>query len=769
MRRILVIAIVSAGYAAFSAPLLNESPAVENEWGYRPDGQTLNLNPPGFVWRPCKDAAGYRLQVARDKQFRRIAYEAQDVPWSAHCPAKPFDPGRYHWRYAARGKDGALSDWSKVRAFDIAEDAAACPQPTRGELAERMPKEHPRLFFRPEDVSRFSELSKGSLAENWKKLLDAADQILASPPDLSEPPKYPPEVSRKETPDQWRKIWWGNHDRSMAAGNAAATLAFAYRIGGDEQCGKAARDLLMGMAAWDPQGATEYEYNDEAAMPILYLASRAYTWAYPLLSDADRAAVVETMRIRGAQAFGRLQRGQHLWKPYNSHSNRAWHFLGELAIAFYDTIPEAPEWLDYAMTIFYTVYPAWGDDDGGWHEGAAYWNSYTSRFMYWAYVVRAAFGIDVFERPFYKRIGDYALYIAPPGSKTGGFADLSLSTTSNSLAPLVAVLAQGARNPHWKWYADACGYAFGGGYLDFIYAANAPGLTGQPPSGMPASACFRGTGIATLNTNLLDADDNIALHFKSSPFGRQSHGYNSNNAFLLHMGGERVFISSGTRDLYGSKHHAQWMWESLADNAILVDGKGQIKHSPEARGRIVAFDTSPNVDIVVGEAGRSYENLDRWTRRIVFLKPHAILIHDLLDTPHPATFQWRLHAIAPFAIEDRTVRCEAKTGTVDVRFLQPATLELSQSDRFDIPPGDWVKMNWKEWHLTADAAERARHREFLVLMTLNDAPVAVSAKPGRPNTLDLSTPGGEVHVDFRPDRFTVNAPGFRKTIKDIKE
>ncbi|HNR36340.1 MAG TPA: DUF4962 domain-containing protein, partial [Candidatus Hydrogenedentes bacterium] len=420
MRRILVIAIVSAGYAAFSAPLLNESPAVENEWGYRPDGQTLNLNPPGFVWRPCKDAAGYRLQVARDKQFRRIAYEAQDVPWSAHCPAKPFDPGRYHWRYAARGKDGALSDWSKVRAFDIAEDAAACPQPTRGELAERMPKEHPRLFFRPEDVSRFSELSKGSLAENWKKLLDAADQILASPPDLSEPPKYPPEVSRKETPDQWRKIWWGNHDRSMAAGNAAATLAFAYRIGGDEQCGKAARDLLMGMAAWDPQGATEYEYNDEAAMPILYLASRAYTWAYPLLSDADRAAVVETMRIRGAQAFRHLQRGQHLWKPYNSHSNRAWHFLGELAIAFYDTIPEAPEWLDYAMTIFYTVYPAWGDDDGGWHEGAAYWNSYTSRLMYWAYVVRAAFGIDVFERPFYKRIGDYALYIAPPGSKTGG-------------------------------------------------------------------------------------------------------------------------------------------------------------------------------------------------------------------------------------------------------------------------------------------------------------------------------------------------------------
>jgi len=493
--------------------------------------------------------------------------------------------------------------------------------------------------------------------------------------------------------------------------------------------------------------------------------SRAYTWAYPVLSDADRVRIVEMMRVRGAQAFKHLQRAQHLWKPCNSHSNRAWHFLGELAIAFYDTIPEAPAWLDYAMTIFYTVYPAWGGDNGGWHEGAAYWNSYTSLFMYWAYVARAAFGIDVFERPFYKRIGNYALYIAPPGTQTGGFGDLALSTSSSSLAPLMAVLASGARNPYWKWYADACGYSFGGRYLDFIYAANAPNLTGQPPSELAPSACFRGVGIAALNTDLLDGRDNIAIHFKSSPFGRQSHGYNSNNAFLLHMGGERVFIASGTRDLYGSKHHAQWMWETLSDNAILVDGKGQIKHSPAPQGRIIAFETSPNVDIVAGEAGRSYEDLRRWTRRIVFLKPHAILIHDILDAPAPATFQWRLHAIARFAIEDRTVRCEAKTGTVDVRFLQPAALELSQSGRFDIPPGDWVKMNWKEWHLTADATERAKHREFLVLMTLNDAAVDVSTKPGKPGRLTLATPGGEVQVDFRVNRFSVNAPGFTKTFK----
>ena len=70
--------------------------------------------------------------------------------------------------------------------------------------------------------------------------------------------------------------------------------------------------------------------------------------------------------------------------------------------------------------------------------------------------------------------------------------------------------------------------------------------------------------------------------------------------------------------MHGSPHHTGWMWDSRSDNAILVNNKGQIEHSPSATGRITHFETSPRLDVVTGEAGDSYTHLDRWTRRILF-------------------------------------------------------------------------------------------------------------------------------------------------------
>ena len=54
---------------------------------------------------------------------------------------------------------------------------------------------------------------------------------------------------------------------------------------------------------------------------------------------------------------------------FTSHSARMCSFLAEGAICFADKWPEANEWLNYTMTVFWNLYPTWGKDDGGWHEG----------------------------------------------------------------------------------------------------------------------------------------------------------------------------------------------------------------------------------------------------------------------------------------------------------------------------------------------------------------------------------------------------------------
>ena len=115
--------------------------------------------------------------------------------------------------------------------------------------------------------------------------------------------------------------------------------------------------------------ATGYRYNDEAGMPFSYLTTRTYTWLYNYLSEADRQKIRDLMAIRGQEMYNHLSGKLHIWKPYDSHANRAWHKLGEVGAAFYGEIPDAANWVWFAMNVFYNSYPVWNDDAGGWHEG----------------------------------------------------------------------------------------------------------------------------------------------------------------------------------------------------------------------------------------------------------------------------------------------------------------------------------------------------------------------------------------------------------------
>ncbi len=773
----LLFALLVAGLAV--AIDLDERPAEPGTWGYRPgDGAASTTNPPAFTWRPQAFPCTYTLQVASDAAFDAPVLERAGIRWSAYCPATVLPPGEYLWRYAAIDESGARTAWSQARRFALPADAVPFPQPDREELLRRLPDQHSRLYFRPEDAPRLRELAAGPLAERFAAVRAQADKLLENPPDTSEPPLYPKGTVFKGA--EWRKIWWGNRLRAIAVADGAALLGFVYQMTGEERYARAARDLLLALCDWDPEGSTQYRYNDEAAMPLLKIPPRAFSWIYDTLDDGERARISAMMRVRGRQAFEHLR--QHLWFPYESHRNRAWHFLGELATAFQGEFPEADDWIEYAMTISYTTYPVWGGADGGWHEGVGYWASYLERFFYWVHVARAAYGVDPLQKPYFREAGYYALYVTPPGSATGGFADMGSTTNSARSARLMALLAAAGRNPYWQWYADEHGSPFPDGYLGFLYAADARGTgvppvtedhgqdahaTAKAPADLPQSRAFRDVGLAALNTTLLDGRENIQVLFKSSPYGRVSHGYNANNAFLLHLGGRPVFIASGRRDIHGSPHHREWMWETKSDNALLVNGEGQLVHSPLAVGAIAHFHTSDRLDVVAGEAGNSYKRLDRWTRRILFFKPYAVLIHDFLEAPEPSTYQWLLHAPGPFELGDNAVDWRGDPGRVAVRFLHPQGLALTQTDRFDTPPAPWAGFTLHEWHLTAATSEETAQQEFLTWLVINDADAtAALAETADVREVRLALPWGAATVRLARDRFDVAGDGVACGFED---
>lgn len=711
---LLPVAAVVAAATPSAAPQIDNRPAQPGEWGYRPaDGATVRLNPPSLTWVHIADAKSYVIEWADNPEFR-VSQRAEGIPWPTYTHNAVLPPGKYWWRYSYVNKKGERSTPSLARSFVVPPDAAAFPMPTRAEQRQRVPKEHPRLFMRPEDLPQLRELAKTSLAKQFQELKTAADRIIAAGP-TPEPERLG--SARDKENDELVKYWWPNREQTEKACKEAETIAFVYLISQEKKYGEAARRWIMHLASWNPDGPTNFRLNCEAAKPMLFRPARAYDWAYDTLSADDRAKFQAVMRrrINDCWESGEVQLGVgHLNRPYNSHGNRVWHKMAESAIAMLDEVPEAETWLDYAVNKFYACYPVWADDDGGWHEGVSYWAGYNSKAVWWLQVAQSALKIDAYQKPFYSQVADYAMYVAPPGSPNMGFGDLSDRTPSAGWGGWLDyhLRAGGNRSTfthagYWKWWADQWRMKPDAGWLGFLYMANLPPSPApKPPSDLPSSKVFHGIGVASLHTNLLDSRDDVHLLFKSSPMGSQSHGHNPQNSFLLNAYGRALLTTCVYRDLHGSKFHYNWAHSTVAHNAVLVNGEGQIKHSATSTGAIVAEHFSPQCDYVAGDAVAAYGGrLKRAIRHVALVRPQPapgnsdsaagriaagpfVVIYDELAAEKPATFQFMLHGLSQFDVDQaaQQLRIEQPGAGCIVQYSAPVGLAFRQWDGYNPPP-----------------------------------------------------------------------------------
>jgi Domain of unknown function (DUF4962)/Heparinase II/III-like protein len=738
--RILIALLLLAAPTLAAAPKLDEAPVKAGEWGYRPAaGSVSRIDPPGFSWRPTRGLR-YEIEISASEGFEKVAYRAGDLSLNVHCPPVTLGARPWFWRYRGRDVKGQSTAWSAVRAFEITEDALPFPLPTREELLARVPNSHPRLFLRPENLDRLRMLAIEDLKPLTDGLVKRCYELLKNPPPVAEPPKYTKAMTRGS--DAWREVWWGNRRTTIAALDGAATLAFTRLLIGHEDFGAEAKRILLACAQWDPRGSTGYRYNDEAGMPYAYYFARTYTFVHDLLTEEERALCRKVMAVRGKEMYRHLCPG-HLWRPYSSHSNRAWHFLGEVAIAFRGEIEGAEDWLWFAMNVFRNAYPVWSDDDGGWHEGSNYWSSYVGRFTWWADVMREAFGINAYDLPFFKRTGDYGMYLLPPGKVGGGFGDLTAKVNPNRILALMTAFATQAGNPYWLWWVERNGGPRPvPGYIGFVRGA-LPKVPAKAPDDLPPSKLFAGVGLAVLQSGLADASRTVQIQFKSSPFGTQSHGYEANNAFLLWGYGKRLLIRSGYRDSYGSAHHRDWMWSPRSVNTITVNDRGQRPHSPSSVGRIERFETSAKLDLAVGRAGNH-------KRAIIYAKPDIIVVADWIRGQGPSKFDYRLHALTKFGFENQhAVAVTAGKVTLDIDFVAPAGLSLSQTDQYDPNPRPRIKL--REWHLTATAPERKESEFFLTVFRVRRGEAEPLSTSFEDRTLTVETAQGTLRLKLPTD------------------
>lgn len=715
---------VQVGWAAGSRPVIPNREPVAGEVGYRPaDGSTNAFNPPSWIWLHEKDAKTYTIQWGKDRDFRVGAAQAE-TPWNTYTHNSVLAPGTYYWRYRYTDGKGAASDWSKSRSVTLTEKAVAFPMPRRDEQRRRIPTGHPRLFLRPEHLPKLRELCKGSQAAEFKKLVAAADKYIEAGP-TPEPEKMGSARNKKDK--EAVSNWWPNRQRADNATGEAMTIAFVYMITGDAKYKEAARRWVLHLASWNPDGPTNFGLNCEAGKVMLYRPWRAYDWAWDAFTPEERASIGRVVARRGADAWksGEIGSGTgHLNKPYSSHGNRIWHKLAEAAIALMGELPEAEMWLDYALNKYYAAYPVWCDDDGGWHEGLSYWSGYMGKVVSWLQISQVALGIDGYCKPFFSHVGDYAMYIAPPGSPNQGFGDLSYRPPSQGIGPMMYWFIRGkgsqpdgANAAYWHWWAEAHKLQKPSGIDAILAAARLPEPpAAKAPTDLPPSKVFRGIGVVSLHDTLLDAREDVHFLMKSSPFGSQSHGHNPQNSYILNAYGEELLMTCVYRDLHGSDFHYQWAHSTRAHNAVLVDGEGQVPHSASLGGRISEFIQGERFDYAVGDATAAYDGrLKRFLRRVAFVKPDLLVICDDLWAPRPVTYQFMLHALNKFEVDDRlaSVSLQRPRAGVEISYLSPVPLQFRQWEGYDPPPD---KEFPNQWHVEAGTSKPLAELEMLTVI-----------------------------------------------------
>jgi len=726
------------------AALAPDREPLPDEWGYRPaDGERVTLNPPALSWVHEKGAATYAVQWADNAAFRGSTVRTA-IPWSVYTHSAPLKPGTWYWRYRVTDATGVASSWSKTRRFVIPADATEFPQPTMDELKRRIPTGHPRLFVRNQDLPTLKSWIEGAGRDAWAKLRARADKALAAEPTSE------PAVKASSSDPATNQFWWSNRVQTIRALHEAEALSFVWLLTGERRYGDAARRNILALAAWDLEGPTNFRINCEAAKPMLHRLARAYDWGYEALGEEERARVraVLLRRAQDAWASGEVRLGVgHLSQPYGSHANRTWHKLAENAVATLGETRESEQFLDYAVTKFFAAYPVWSDDDGGWHEGLSYLGGYMSKTTWWMDLARTPLGIDSFQKPFFRRLADYVMYSAPPGSPELGLADLSFRPPGQGWA-FLHYYTRRTGNRQWAWWLDQwkIGPELDEPVLEFLWSA-LPGVEPQPPAALPPSKIFHGTGVAILNTSLLDSANNVQVRFKSSPMGRWSHGHDPHNAFTLNAYGEALLVNNVYRDLYGTPFHKEWVWSTRAQNAVLVNGEGQKPHSKDAGGSLVRWEFSEGLDYVSGDATPAYEGrLTKALRHVLLVKPDLVIIADELEAPRPSTFQWMLHGQEEFQLagDKPQLRLNRRKAGVIIDYVAERPVKLRQWTGYTPEPDHRYLESIKspgippQWHVEAATTEAAT-RAFTLT-------VARTHRAGQPpaGPLEVVRSGGAV-------------------------
>jgi hypothetical protein len=679
--------------------------------------------------------------------------------------------------------------------------------PPVSEWLRRFPPGHPRIYLRGEDLAPLRESRHGARRELWRQLERDADRLLTEPHELSEPPFLPDwESGYQEAFDVWYRILL----ESRRFVHGAQTLALAYLASGAAKYARAACQRMYSVSRWDPDGSTHISHNDEAHMSVIWHGAIACDWVWDQFRDEERAAVVKQFRRRGEITYEHMHdRGCYGVTRFDNHAGREIVFLALTALVFHQEIPAAQTWLEWLRPVLCGIWPIWAADDGAWAQGPTYGLAYVEIMTMFASALKRGAGVDLYRRPFWLNHLRWRRWCVPPYAEWIGFGDgsepgasswaagadlaelVARETGANEFSSYAAELREQAQryadlvpeqqaspvSPLQYLLAGAGSVPADAAHARRSYCGAQPRRGGAAAAESAAQACpegsrsagalrvFPGAGWAAIRTDLDDPSRDIALLFRSSPFGSVSHSHANNNDVIIHVAGKVMAMPSGYYDGYGSDHHVHWVWHTKSHNCLTLSDAPQLMQSHDSIGVIENAFEDDRIVYLRGTADASYPGrADRYRRHLLFLKGRScfVMVDEFVAKPGVASaVQWNLHSWSRFRVdkEKRTFLVERGESCLE----RPALSEVEghfmyhQNAFFSLSEG-WEPAPFRtkpdaQWH-------QQYHLRFTISELAAGANLGVVLCPGHaalPRTAVVCTRAGGAEVArIGEDRVLVN-------------
>lgn len=615
------------------------------------DGAVIEETPPVFSF--LRDGKEKKYRVVVQDRSGKIVFEAETEK-NHVVPKEPLKPGKYRWNLLCGEEERG---WQE---FVISENAAVILRKDAESVFCAVPDVRPRHLFFKEDIPGILKKRKAETEVLKRNIEAACARELPKPPLFY---SFEDGLPYREYFGEYREYC----DRDMVA------CALGYALLGDEGAGKKAKELLLTICSWNPDGpcAVNAPWNDEIGLSNARCIPAVYDMLYDILTDQQRYIAEKTIIAYAEQCEERLRALDFAENPGDSHAGRLPAYLGEAALVLKGSTYIKEEilirWLSYALEIYGGIFPFYGTADGGWAEGSFYASSYTKWYLPFFMAVERFADVRFLDRPFYQRLPQFLLHFAEKERENHPFGDGYWC---------------GSEDPEWKGffaqnpfrlYAERFGpeearikaeqYAapelFELHLLDvFLPEGRMPerGLTGEAC----AMAVFAGAGLTSCQTNVADQAHGTGLLVRASRFGSVSHQHADQGSFALIRNNKVLITPSGYFGrCWGTKHHRNWTRTTKAHNCILVNGRGQETDSFRAAGRFTDWKHEENKRFFLRlDLREAYPMLEFYERSFE-LTEKELVIRDEIRSKEACEISWLLHMLdRPALQEDGTLVLE---------------------------------------------------------------------------------------------------------------